>query len=283
MKYAARYYMGYSNPSIDEIIILWHKDDTKEGLQDFIDTKLNISQRLVIDVSFIEDNFLVENYDKLFAGIIFNIAFKLNFEQKEFVKLLFGRGNQFFYSEHINTWDQLYEVISDGVSDVYITDELGFELREVGIYCHNRGIKVRVFPNIAQSIEKDKNDLHKFFIRPDDEYIYDKYVDIYEFFGPLTKQDVLFRIYNSHKWLGDLSLLILGMHTCIKNNCIAPMWAEARTHCKGNCENCKICINTIALANTLENNHKEITVDYPEKEHDIDYLKNVYDDIKNQN
>jgi tetratricopeptide (TPR) repeat protein len=71
-----------------------------------------------------------------------------------------------------HTWDQLHYLISLGVSDIYVVEDLCFELPAVAKECHKHNIRVRVIPNVAQSSINASAPLKKFFIRPEDIDIY---------------------------------------------------------------------------------------------------------------
>lgn len=45
----------------------------------------------------------------------------------------------------------IYALIDRKVSDIYIVEELGFDLINVANVLHKNNINVRIFPNVAQS------------------------------------------------------------------------------------------------------------------------------------
>lgn len=45
----------------------------------------------------------------------------------------------------------LIGLIKCGVSELYITDSLGFEIIKVAEIAHSKDVKIRVYPNVAQS------------------------------------------------------------------------------------------------------------------------------------
>ena len=94
-----------------------------------------------------------------------------------------------------------------------------------------------------------------FFIRPEDLILYEPHIDVVEFFGPIDRQRVLHEIYTNGKWLGKLSDIIIGLHSDIDNQSIAPRFAEARIKCRKKCnqENCNLCYTVEKFAKALDN------------------------------
>ena len=86
------------------------------------------------------------------------------------------------------------------------------------------------------------------------ERIYEDLIDIYEFFGPLDKQDVLYDIYSTSRWLGDLNNIILGLDESIDNLTIVPHFGQARTGCNKRCayNSCNICGMVKEVADSLK-------------------------------
>ena len=122
---------------------------------------------------------------------------------------------------------------------------------------HENGVRIRIYPNVAQSQWKDTPDFKKFWIRPEDIHLYDGIVDVCEFFGEPKHIPILLKIYKEDKkWLGALKDLIIGLHTTIDNRLINfEFFGEGRINCgkkclKGNA--CRRCDRVVELAKTLE-------------------------------
>jgi hypothetical protein len=56
----------------------------------------------------------------------------------------------------------LYEYLDYGVTDVFITEQLGFEVDKVAEIAHSKNVQVRAFPNVAQSQYEKLDDICKF-------------------------------------------------------------------------------------------------------------------------
>ena len=150
-------------------------------------------------------------------------------------------------------------LISLGVSDVYIVEELCFEIDKVAEIAHSEGVNIRVFPNVAQSSWNDSDGITKFFIRPEDVYLYEPYIDVLEFFNSRKRENTLYKIYAiEKKWFGQLSELIVGLNDDIDSRYIASEFGDKRRACRKNCVKggkCRICDRVVALSQVLEKNN----------------------------
>lgn len=263
MKYSIKFYKGCQVlAEADEISIVYSEKDAQ--LLKF--AKKYKNTRIVADCTLLSQEDFVESLE-IFktASKNFNFAVKLNFAQKNFLPDLNENMIKYFFVDRANTLDKLIGFINLGVSDVYIADELGFYLAEIAQRCHDNGVSVRVFPNVAQSSSLIKGDTFRYFyIRPEDVSIYEPYVDYMEFFGPIDRQSVLFKIYREEQWLGSLNTLILGLEKEIPNTCIVPYFGQARVKCRKRCsinQSCEVCNNIINLAKVLEDKDFGITTE----------------------
>ena len=256
MKYSIRYYKGCRMlDKADEISIVYTERDPQ--LLKFI--KKHKNARVVADCTTLDTETILDSIDifKL-AGANSEFAIKLVYSQREVLDKLKEESIKFFFEEHINTFDKLIGFINLGVSDVYITDELGFNIVKASKIAHEKGVLIRVFPNVAQVSSENgvPGDTFKFFyIRPEGVEFYESYVDYMEFFGPLDRQSVLLKIYKEGQWLGPLNSLIIGLDTEILNTSIVPYFDKARVECRKRClENgsCVVCQTIQDLGEILE-------------------------------
>jgi hypothetical protein len=121
---------------------------------------------------------------------------------------------------------------------------------------HSFNIEVRCFPNVAQSHWSDTSALKKFFIRPEDTIWYEKYVDVYEFFGKPETIATYYKIYAiDKKWFGKLNEVILSFDGELDSRFLLPSFAERRIGCGKRClkgRGCRICEATEQLSAQLE-------------------------------
>lgn len=251
MKHACKFYQGCPMlQTADEIII---KYDTKDReILNFVQ-KWNPEQRIILDITKLID--IEKNLDLFTATMkLHNIAFLCSKDQD--FHLLEEECLPFFFEEKCGNFDELIGQIRLKVSDVYITNELGFYLPEIAQMCKDKHVKIRVIPNMAQSgTELVSNDLTKFFIRPEDLHLYEDYIDVIEFMTDrIELQPTLYSIYKEERWDGDLNQIIYGFKDSIINNTIMPIFGETRLKCKKRCcfGKCDICSYIKSISNELD-------------------------------
>lgn len=251
---------------IDELIIKYH---ISNNLLDFLNEHKD--QRIILDIQdahkFLEENgiyflSLVKDSDRNPNN--WAIRFPSIFDEKTIninkLKSLQELEIPYFFNTYIDRWDLLYGLLQLGVSDIYITNELGFELDKVSEAVHKYNCKVRVFPNVAQSAWFDTPDLKKFFIRPEDVQDYLPYVDVFEFFEAEDSNSsvgaIFYKIYAKDKqWYGRLKEIISNFNSELDGRFTHPLWISRRIKCGKKClkgSRCDMCNTIAALGETLE-------------------------------
>lgn len=276
-----KYCINYSNKShiidkVDEILIRYDKNKILELFTQFIPAHLN--QRIIVQL-IEEDNIdtIVNNLKKIISiynenkDIKFDI--QLPFYNQKFIEELKDTNLKYFFKAAVNSWDKFTGLISQNVSDIYITDELAFELDKVAEIAHKNNIKVRIYPNVAQSRWDKLSDILKFFIRPEDIEMYEPYVDVCEFYGDKAQQiDTYYKIYQEDKkWFGDLQEIIIGLDSKIDSRYIIPRFAEKRIKCGKDClkgGKCEMCKRILDLSEQLENAHLIVQIDKEKEKRD---------------
>lgn len=256
MAFAARWdsRSKYLN-EIDELIIPFH--GTTEKLTDFLEA--HADQRIIVDIKEPWRNF----FGAIFAPIgekYTNIALRLSELNKEAISDIKNTKIPYFSTEIAVEWEKFHELVNYGVSDIYIGEQLGFELDDVGRASARAGIRTRIFPNVAQSALTETKPLKKFFLRPEDVDLYNRrYISTFEFYIPIGTDlnwDVLYRAYAiNKKWTGRLDEIIIGLDSDINNTFISPYWASARMICHRKClkySDCNTCEKIYDLSKSLE-------------------------------
>ena len=261
MKYSVPYYSDFRYATlVDEIILKYSNHN--ENIVDFVKEHYSDNQRVVVDIT--------EKILELEQMI--PILRKLQQEHKNMVVKTSVKGFvelreadiPYFFMEFCKNEEELYSFIKQSVSDVYVVSNLAFNLKEVGTYCHQKGVNVRVIPNMAQYSSGCKEQIPaacRFFIRPEDIAVYEPYVDICEFMAPNNRLSVLFKVYKSGQWLGDLNQLIIGLDEEEFNNTgLVPYFGPERLKCKHRCmlEQCFICIEEQKIAKQFEQSGLEL-------------------------
>lgn len=256
MKYCLPFYVGMKYlKTVDEITIKYK--NSHDALIDFL--KEHSHQRIIIDM---KDIVLEEKLIKFFGDLTkvteVNFALKLSYKKnKENIEKIKGSEVNFFFSEYCIDWSGLTAFLNLGVSDVYIVNDLGFEIIKVAEVAHRQGVNIRVFPNVAQASVNDKNtEITRFFIRPEDIETYEPCVDVCEIFGSEKNAEVYYEIYHKDKkWGMFLKIVIANFEEDILNPFIKDTFALRRLNCGKKClkgGNCKSCFNALHIAKTLD-------------------------------
>ena len=176
----------------------------------------------------------------------------------------------FFFNELIIDWDVLNGILDLGVTDVYIVENLCFELDAVAAKVHSNNTNIRVYPNVAQSSWKNTPSLKKFFIRPEDIDTYEEYVDTIEFWdGKVENQKhmewIFQKVYTKDKkWFGPLKEIIYDFDGDLDSRFVIPRFAEMRIRCGKKCQKggkCNICGTVEDLSKTLEKAEIMVKID----------------------
>lgn len=258
MKYCMNFLLGkpYIN-EVDEVII---NSTDNYHYQTFLREHEN--QRVVIKVpnmkALIESINLYDVFsalkDKNFNN--FTVLLPQEAESEKYITPLKENNIPFFFDRLLQSWTELCYYVDLGVSDVYITNDLGFDIEAVGEFCHRTGVKVRAFPNFAQRAVNNR-DVHSFFIRPEDTKEYEEYIDVYEFVYRISniEQSTYYKIYaKDRQWFGDLKEIIIGLEQEIDNRGIVKQFSIYRKKCQLKCQrlsHCHICESCLFLSEKL--------------------------------
>lgn len=268
MKYAIRYYEDCrALKDADEIIIKYTKKTSK--LLDYIKEDIKENQRLIIDITLYEGNFIEDGNLSIIdvAKTLHPFLAILTSNKDEYIEKYKEKNIPFFFIDRVDSLDVMNYFIDCGVSDIYIVNELGFYLGDIAPYIHEKNVIIRVFPNVAQSIIEETPVISKFFIRPDDIYLYEDLIDVFEFFGSLNRQSVLMEIYKEETWSDILDLIIIGLNLDLDNRLFNPYFGEARVNCRKRCTfgKCNICKRSFTLGETLRD---QLVEEYMEEKED---------------
>ncbi len=163
--------------------------------------------------------------------------------------------------------DKLKALCEIGVTDVYVGGQLGFDMPSVRAIANEHNVRVRVIPNMAQisgfgiGHMQEHGNVTAFWIRPEDLYLYEDYIDIIEFIGRDEKQSVFYEIYFvDKKWNGNLGVIIAGLGD-VSNRGIPPEFTQRRIDCGKKCllDKCHSCYKYKSLADLIKENKLEVT------------------------
>lgn len=241
---------------IDEIKILFNKKNIS-SLIDFI--KEHQKQRIILNLETKFDNDIKEivsiiKENNLKITICFSNSF-IEITEAD-LALLTENNIPYFFHTFVTDWETLNYMVNIGVSDIYIMEDLCFNLKDVQKITSQHNIKIRTYPNLCQLKYEKTYDLVSFFIRPEDVNLYEGYIDVLEFFGDREKQEEYYNIYKKEqKWFGKLNEIIIGMNNDIDNRFIIPRFGEKRLSCGRKCfkgGNCDMCKTIYDLSKQLE-------------------------------
>jgi hypothetical protein len=262
MKYCIKYQRDFPYlDKVDEITITYNRKDTT--LLDFL---LKYKNKIINIYIKDEDDFLKNDCIKIFDAIAtehpeINFRFKLKRytdDNSHFCSIIINNKipHKYFFDYFVSDWDTLWGYINLKPASIYVTADLGFEIKTVAEILHNRGIEVRCLPNVAQSNWGETAALKRFFIRPEDIDLYEPYVDVCEFFGDSKKESIYYKIYAlDKKWFGKLNEIIISFDSELDSRFLLPNFADRRLECGKRClkgRGCKICEATEQLSAKLE-------------------------------
>ena len=240
----------------DEWTIEYNSRDTTllEFLEIHKDIRINLHITEKVDITFLED--LAKKFPNLYFELSINFLDDIVEKKPKF---------NYFFDILVNNWDTFIGLIYKGITDIYIVENMGFELDKIAEMAHKENISIRTFPNVAQSAWKGIVSLKKFFIRPEDVEVYEPYVDTFEFFGDDSRLETYYKIYaKDKKWFGLLKELIIDFNSDIDNKYVIPRFAEKRISCGKKCfkgGKCSRCNRIQELSESLEKSKLIVRVD----------------------
>ena len=256
-------YNNYLQSQLYEVIIKYtQKNKQYEAL--------SLEQNNIIDLLLQEGNkSIVLSYEKeqltplditLFSALCEKYpTFKVRFNNisEEELQLLHTNKIRFFLTTVCRDGEQYQALCNLGVSDIYISFPVAAALQNIGVFLKQSSKssgrpQLRIIANKVQTIQ-GLPDYKGFFVRPQDIYLYEPYIDIVQLYCPQTDAPApILRAYQIEKsWYGDLSQLIYNLNTKIDNRYLANKWGEARIKCNKRCclgSPCQLCQILIAAA-----------------------------------
>ena len=256
---------------IDEVIITPYKGDVE--IIEYVEKTFKPEQRVILDLTELEESKISSFKDmvtilKKLKEINPLITAKISITfPKEDIDKLKDAEIPFIFMEYAENFEMFYVQKELGASDIYVTGALGFYLDKLQPFRDK--VKLRVFPNIAQSTRgttKLLPQLIKFYIRPEDIELYQDYIDVLEIFPCKDRTTVIYEIYKRQQWLGKLSDIIMDLDSDIDNDVISPYFALHRIKCHQDCllDRCTLCQQIYSLGKKFE--EAEIVLYKPSKE-----------------
>lgn len=163
------------------------------------------------------------------------------------------KGYPMYHRTHVHSFQELRDMVNAGMSEVYLGAPVFFCMDSVKR--NFPGIKVRAVANVAlpEGSLSYNDGTCGTWIRPEDVYLYEPYVDTIDFYGNQKEEQALYRIYaRMHEWSRELRWLVADLNHDAMNRMIPPTLAETRLNCGQRCmenDHCHICRRLLDLAN----------------------------------
>lgn len=163
---------------------------------------------------------------------------------------------KFYWAYKAITYYELRSLLALGVCYVDIGAPLCFDLENVRAIVHDTPLRMTVNNAVTHHLGGYRS-LESQWVRPEDQDIYDKYIDAFDFYTnhDLTKEATLYHIYaENKKWPGNLKMLIDGLDCNIDNTCLPFDFGTVRAKCKQRCMErgtCHYCANAILFSQKL--------------------------------
>ena len=261
--------------TIDEINIdSTHTKNLKRDLEEFCTVHKNQRINLIIDdyQQALDKEWIPFIFDFQQEHKEFKIYIRFPYMDEEYYPALKEKYKEmkFYLNIYVKDWDTLQGLIKEGVSDIFIVEEMGFDLKRAAAVAQDNHVHIRVFPNVAQSSWKSTPAAKKFWIRPEDLHYYEEYIDTCEFYGTNEQQQIFYNIYvNDKKWVGDLNDLIIDLNEEVYSMCLLPRFGEKRVYCNHRClkgEHCQMCNIIFELSKNLKENNLGFKIEKEKKE-----------------
>ena len=240
MKFAAPY--QFKNCTIDydlidefNILFTEHSsyDDLRKFLQMYPNHRVNIEYEEGYNVEYLYSFF--QEHD--------NLYWRMKNEDLVYLQECQEQNIKFFFDETlpIYSYSLLEWVLDNGPTDIYILDDLTYNLEEVKKQCLAHNISLRIVLNKVPTMSLITTFCPSAQIyRPQDYDYLSEYYDVGEFdcgdTYDWTKAEVLYRHwYVDHDWNDDLNIMNIDLTLPYPTKSIPPELTRLRSKCKHRC------------------------------------------------
>lgn len=236
-----------------------------EFAREYADRRINLEFVQEVDVSVVS----------VASAVNQNIYVRLKDSDYLATDQLKKHGYKFFFDYQtipVCNFTILDTLVSLGVSDVYLSDDLCYNMRDVRGYLKEHGIQSRLVLNHIPCSSFDRGTNKKSPIyRPQDIDLLSEYIDVFEFDcgSPFdwVLFDVLYRTwFEKKKWNGDLREINQDLQIEFPNSSIVPNFTEYKINCGRRCcqrasNLCRKCDQLIDLGVDLSNKSIKVKQD----------------------
>lgn len=203
-----------------------------------------------------------------------NTYVRLMSDQIREAENLTKRGVKFFFDKEISAYNvtSLNFLIEQDVTDVYLQDDLWYNLPAVRAYCTEKDVRIRLVLNkIPSSSPNRGTDIKGPIFSPIDMDILEKYVDVFEFdLGDKPNWglcNVLYRNwFERHKWFGQLREINDEVKIDWPCSSYLPLLLESKIACQRRCDwridnKCNKCEQFLDIAKSLDDRNIKIKLE----------------------
>lgn len=225
-----------------------------EFIQEFPTKQINIEYRNGIDT----------RSAAALSKISDKVRFRLRAEDIAKTAKLQENGCKFFFDASMacGNWTALYDqIINQHVSEVYLCDDLMYDLTRVRDFCTSHGVKTRIIINRVSWTRPVSDDAYFApWLRPQDMDELKLYFDTVEFFVADDSKDthaydVLYKVYiEKEDWYGDLKELVPDIPYTLPCRGVPQYLVHKRCNCNLAClrrTSCHMCESIVNVANDL--------------------------------
>ena len=196
-----------------------------------------------------------------------NIHVKLDLYQFSCVERLKEKDIKFYFDQHVpaTTFIFLDELLNLGVSDVYIADDLCYNLENVSKRCKKDGVQIRLILNrIPATTPYAFSDVRAPIFTPRNFPELDQYIDVAEFdcfyedesdAYNWNKFNVLYKAwFKKHDWFNDLREINSDLEIFYPVRQQMPNFIERKLNCGRQCvynDRCRKCDIVMEIAELL--------------------------------
>ena len=273
---------------LDEVNVKFDPEDTEILFNYMLEHKHQRVNARITDINHVFDYNLLDKFE-IFKNEHKDIDFAIILPKYDLnlAQICKQREFKFFFDTVVRDWETFNLFLSCGVSDVYLVEQMMFDIKDAAAAAHQKGVQIRTFPNIAQRRYEDTPAIKCFFIRPEDVELYEGLVDVMDLYTmEEINQDVVYEVYSNDRiWWGPLKEIIIGLDNNIDGKYIIPRFGERRRDCGRQCfkgKNCEICETVEKLSYNLAQVGILIQYDKQKKEDNEDGKGNTSKDTNNE-
>ena len=224
-------------------------------------------------VNIVYANGFNEKHHKIFSRLHDNLYVCLTRTNDiTYVERMRELGIKYYFDSNFPAYNNttLDMLVNLGVSDMYVVDDLCYNIDNVSKQCYDLGIRLRcVLNRIPSTSIYKKTDPKSVIFRPEDIDLLNQYYDTFEFdCGPTSGYDwhkfnVLMRVFFEQKyWYGDLSEINDDLGFTAYNPTLLKEYFRFKYNCRRKCstdqDSCHRCENYLDISKMLYDRRAQI-------------------------